>query len=262
MAFEGNIEYTELFELFDVVADEIFVAVNDLDMASKCKQSSKKGHYLIDEKAQEIVVKHLYGYGAKIISEEANGIESGGNGKFEGLTFVVDPIDGTSNASRGLSDWAFSIYVKRNDEPWLGFVKHQVSRVKYLAVAGKGAYIDEVSENTKVVKPQVGSLGAVFVSFSRDLNDYHDLEKFLSELPYDISSLPNKHRILGSASIALAYVGVGKLDVHFHGGFALYGWDCLASLLFAREAGCVLQFEDNVLFENIVGNEKLLVNVY
>jgi fructose-1,6-bisphosphatase/inositol monophosphatase family enzyme len=259
--------FQNLFDLFDDIADEIFAIVEDLSDSDRLKKGIESGHYFIDEIAQEIVEKHLYGRGAQIISEEAKFIEnydldSNDSKEFVGLTFVVDPIDGSSNASRGLSDWSFSILVKQDGLPWLSFVKHGVTKQKFLAIKGKGAFINEVNNVNRIAKPDLGERGDLFISFCRESKKEHPLERFLGSISTDLLGLSNKHRILGSASIAISYVATGTMDIYSHGGFYLYGWDCLAALLFAQEAGCIIDIDGKNSIDNLAGDERFLVNVY
>lgn len=59
-----------------------------------------------------------------------------------GYTFIVDPIDGTTNFSRGLSLSAISVGLLKNGEPYIGVCYNPYTNEMFMEQKGKGAYLN------------------------------------------------------------------------------------------------------------------------
>jgi fructose-1,6-bisphosphatase/inositol monophosphatase family enzyme len=132
---------------------------------------------------------------------------------------VIDPVDGSTNAHRGVPFYSTSICVLDADGPLAGLVVNQDSGTRYAATRGGGAERDGRS-----IKPSgCDELGHAIVG---------------------ISGFPGRHpgwaqfRALGAASLECCAVAEGVLDAYLTvGRSTLYSWDYLAGLLICREAG-------------------------
>ncbi|MGO4298711.1 inositol monophosphatase family protein [Leifsonia sp. RAF41] len=163
------------------------------------------------------------------------GEESGAGGSESGLTWVVDPIDGTVNYFYGIPAWAVSIAVVEGDpDPatWrtlAGAVVNPVLKETFTASAGDGAHLNgtPIRVNTGVDL----ELALVGTGFGYDAEVRRRQARFVGELIGDVRDI----RRIGAASLDLCSVAAGRLDAYFERG--LNPWDHAAGALIAQEAG-------------------------
>lgn len=165
------------------------------------------------------------------------GEEGGGTPGTSGLTWVVDPIDGTVNYLFGLPDYAVSIAVVDGDpDPatWsviAGAVCAPAHGVTYTAARGGGAH----RQGTPIRASQASDprLSLVGTGFGYD----PQLRRRQLDVVAGLISEVRDIRRLGSAALDLCRVADGQLDAYFETG--LNPWDMAAGSLIAREAGAV-----------------------
>jgi myo-inositol-1(or 4)-monophosphatase len=167
------------------------------------------------------------------------GEESGADPGTSGLTWVVDPIDGTVNYLYDLPNWSVSIAVVEGDpDPasWTalaGVVSAPALGELYTASAGGGAHLGGTRLH---VRPPV-PLDRALVS-----TGFHYTEAIRVNQARVAQPLLGRVRDLrraGGAAIDLAYVAAGRTDAYFEQG--LNPWDQAAGALLVREAGGVVQ---------------------
>ncbi|WP_025156047.1 inositol monophosphatase family protein [Leifsonia aquatica] len=163
------------------------------------------------------------------------GEESGGDGGTSGLTWVVDPIDGTVNYAYGIPDYAVSIAVVEGDpDPatWrtlAGAVVNPESGEVFAAAAGAGA-----TRNGEALRVNEGvrlPLALVGTGFSYDAGERRRQAEFVARLIGEVRDI----RRIGSAALDLCGLAAGRLDAYYERG--LNPWDHAAGALVAREAG-------------------------
>ena len=152
-------------------------------------------------------------------------IEGGSN-----IHIVVDPIDGTTNASRGIPYSAISIAV--SDKPKLsgvfaGIVLNVFTGEKFTAERGCGAYRGK----TRIRTSEVKELKDAVVSMDLSKRAFH------MEWALQIARRVSGVRHLGSASIELSYVAMGRMDAHVDLRWVIRPVDVAAGILILREAG-------------------------
>lgn len=185
----------------------------------------------VDGLAEEAIVKELRKAGPDyaVLGEEG-GHQPARGGRKGRLTWVIDPLDGTSNYLRGIPHWCVSIALVDNGEPLHGVVFDPLRNELFVASKGSGAVLEDkrirVSERRDLegallctgfpprerarARPQLDCLGA------------------LLEQAEDV-------RRTGSAALDLAYVACGRFDGYFEAG--VQPWDIAAGVLLVREAG-------------------------
>lgn len=185
------------------------------------------GQHLSDLAADAAALEVLTGAGLSVFSEE-----SGWTGATGGLTVVIDPLDGSTNASRGISWWATSLCAIDDDGPRVALVDDLVHRTRTTAIRGQGAHRDGValraSGCTRLEQAIVG-----------------------------LNGLPARHlgwgqcRALGAAALDLVAVAAGRLDGFLDcSGEGLAPWDHLGAVLICREAGAIVTgFDDRPLHD-------------
>lgn len=157
--------------------------------------------------------------GLNVLSEEAGHVDHGGE-----LTAVIDPIDGTRNAGRGIPFFCTSVAVGHNGRLDAGVVMNLVTGDTYAAAAGGGATM-----NGTPVAPRGFDPDDVAVALIADYADTTDVER-IQRQAWHI-------RDLGSAALELCLVGTGALDAFHVPRPWLRVIDIAAGTLFVREAG-------------------------
>ena len=163
------------------------------------------------------------------------GEESEGTTGSSGLTWVVDPIDGTVNYLYGIPLYAVSIAVVEGEadpatrRALAGAVYNPALDELYTAAAGRGAYLGprRLHANTDVPLG-LALAGTGFGYLAKRRQWQADVMRGLIGEVRDV-------RRLGSAALDLCGVAAGRLDVYFERG--LHPWDHAAGALIAREAG-------------------------
>jgi myo-inositol-1(or 4)-monophosphatase len=155
--------------------------------------------------------------------------ESGQKGKSR-YTWVIDPLDGTSNYLRSLPHFCVSIALLENQEPIHGVVFDPLRNELFTASKGGGALLNDKKIRVAERKDLDGALLATGFPPRERKRAPAQLETIrqLLETAEDV-------RRAGSAALDLAYVACGRLDAYFEAG--VQPWDTAAGLLLVREAG-------------------------
>ncbi|MEO0468262.1 MAG: inositol monophosphatase family protein [Bacteroidota bacterium] len=147
-----------------------------------------------------------------------------------GFTWIIDPIDGTTNFTHGVPHYSISVALIFEDEAKLGYVYAPETQDMFRATKGKGAFLNDnpisVSQRTELIQALTGT---GFPPMDRD-----QLEKILRTV-VEIMDKTHAIRRMGSAALDLAAVACGRYDAFFEHN--LKPWDVAAGMLLVREAG-------------------------
>jgi myo-inositol-1(or 4)-monophosphatase len=167
--------------------------------------------------------------GERILGEE----EGGPTGGQDGLTWVLDPIDGTVNFVYGLEAYAVSVAVQRDGVSLAGAVANVPTNALYSAAVGHGAAVqhDGVTTPLRCSAAVELSMSLVGTGFSYS----PDQRRRQAEVVAKLLPLVRDLRRLGSAALDLCMVAAGQLDAYYEDGVHL--WDWAAGALIAAEAG-------------------------
>jgi myo-inositol-1(or 4)-monophosphatase len=156
--------------------------------------------------------------------------ESGASGSHE-FTWIVDPLDGTTNFLHGFPTFSVSIALRRHDNLEVGVVYDPCRQELFTALRGGGAQLDgkriRVSERRELEGALIGT-GFPFRSNTRWMKTYLAMLGSVMETTAGV-------RRPGSAALDLCYVAAGRLDGFFE--FGLEVWDIAAGSLLIQEAG-------------------------
>jgi myo-inositol-1(or 4)-monophosphatase len=160
-----------------------------------------------------------------ILSEEA-----GKQQETSGRTWIVDPLDGTTNFAHGFPFFAISIALELDSEIVLGAVYNPQMDEYFEAVKGTGAYLNEMPIRISPTSEIEESLLATGFAYDIHENPRRVLKRF-NRMIVRAQGI----RRPGSAAIDLCYVAAGKLDGFWEEG--LKPWDTAAGFLMVDEAG-------------------------
>lgn len=183
-----------------------------------------------DLAAEELIIQRLQqGSGLPILCEESgeHGLQAGG------AFWVVDPLDGTFNYSRGVPLCAVSIALVREETPLMGVVYHFGQDEMYQGIVGQGASLRTPDGEATLQVSGVEDVGQASLVTGLPVNsDFSDgaLRDFVHQ-----AQRFKKVRLLGSAALSLALIAAGRFDAYSEDGIML--WDVAAGLALVRAAG-------------------------
>lgn len=216
MGEHGDIGTDALLALSDLhdAADAVVAAFTSHDDWGP--SGNRPDQYESDVVADRAVHDLLDPLGYGMLSEES-GLNTG-----SGPTVVVDPLDGSTNASRSIPWYSTCLCAVDDDGPWVAVVADLVTGCRYDAVRGWGARRDGVEIRRGSAPALEDSLVA-------------------------ISGLPPRNlgwgqfRAFGSAALDLCAVADGRVDGYVDCSDDAHGvWDYLAASLICEEAGVVV----------------------
>jgi myo-inositol-1(or 4)-monophosphatase len=211
-------------------------------------QVSKKGPYdfvtKTDKHVEKILIEELskskknYSF----LSEEIGKIEN----KDKDNTWIIDPIDGTTNFLHGIPHFAICIALEVQKEVISGLIYDPIKDEMFYAEKNKGAYLNNQRlrvSNRSLIDECLFSSNHEGVKFS-NLN----------------------MRYSGCAALDLAYVASGRLDGFFHNKINI--WDVASGALMIKEAGGIVndlnKFDQNnidIKASSSAINDKMLKNL-
>lgn len=168
-----------------------------------------------------------------------------GNEISDGPTFVVDPIDGTSNFVHGLPEVCVSIGLVVGRKPVVGVVYSPFLGQLWSATFGAGAFVegtDGESQRLPLIPKPLGGLqfaciGIEWGSDREGPNFDFNLEVFtkLARTTQTGGIFVNSLRCIGSAAIAICRVAAGQQEAFWECG--CWPWDVAAAWCILKEAG-------------------------
>jgi fructose-1,6-bisphosphatase/inositol monophosphatase family enzyme len=204
-----------LLALFDDTSRAIREAVATVRGTARRARTERPGQYAIDVVADAAALEVLHGAPVMVVSEES-GISGSGP-----ITVVLDPVDGSSNASRDLPYWATSLCALDQEGMLAALVVNQATGTVSTATRGGGAFRDgellHASEVTRVEDSFVA----------------------LSTFPGRMLAW-KQFRALGSCALALCDTAAGIFDGYLDGASVHAPWDYLGGALVCAEAGATV----------------------
>jgi myo-inositol-1(or 4)-monophosphatase len=179
----------------------------------------------------EALAKSRPGYG--FLGEERGLIE----GTDKTHTWIVDPLDGTTNFLHAIPHFAINIALQRDGATVAAVTHNPITNELYWAEKGKGAFVNDkrlrVSARTRLDESVIAT-GIPFLGHGQHA-------RFLKEL-HQVSQRVAGVRRFGSAALDLAYVAAGRFDAYWERD--LKPWDLAAGLLLVSEAGGLVRDAD------------------
>lgn len=208
-------DHDEALSRFTAIADAVGDALRST--VDWRESGQRDGQYAVDLVVDQIVLDALAEAGLSVLSEES------------GLTLresvelvVVDPLDGSTNASQGIPWFATSLCLVDGEGAAVSLVRNQASGVTYSAIRGRGALRDGV---------------AIHASSCTSLAD---AVVGLSGMPPEPFGW-RQFRALGASALDLCLVASGALDGFVDCSVDAHGvWDYAGAMLICAEAGALV----------------------
>jgi myo-inositol-1(or 4)-monophosphatase len=180
-----------------------------------------------EERIREIVASALPD--ARVVGEELTPGDAIGSG----ITFVVDPLDGTTNFLHDYPEYAISVAVLADRESVVGVVANVPTHSCCVAISGRGATCDGRPIHVSEVREPARALIGTGFPFKYP----EQIERYVRELPVIMRSTAGIRRA-GAAALDLSAVAMGRFDAFWE--HSLEPWDFAAGALLIREAGGVI----------------------
>jgi myo-inositol-1(or 4)-monophosphatase len=170
------------------------------------------------------------------------GEESGAQGKSD-TTWIIDPLDGTTNFIHGFPTFAVSIACQVENRIDHAVIWDPMRQELFTASRGAGAYLENRRLRVTKLRTLEGALIGTGFPYRENL---HYLDAYLSMMKVVMQSAAGLRRP-GAASLDLAYVAAGRLDGFWEIG--LSPWDMAAgSLLILESGGLVSDFKGEAAY--------------
>lgn len=157
-------------------------------------------------------------------------------------TFIIDPIDGTTNFAQGMFMTCVSIGFCVGGSPVMGVVYAPATEEWYIAVSGYGAFRNgvKIHVQTKNKAPLAKAIVCCEFGYSRKTAE---IDAMVGAVTRILQHGCRAIRQLGSGVLDLCYVATGRLDAVYAGlaGEGWKPWDYAAGLVICQEAGCIMQ---------------------
>ncbi len=213
--------------------EELVRKAADLADISKCSITEKGSSSNIVTSADIAVQNYLCNELHKLLPEagfycEEENLKDTGNQ----YIWVIDPIDGTMNFSRGISENCISVGLIKDRKPVLGVVFIHSRNEMFKAEIGKGAFLNgkpiHVSDRTY-------DKALICASASTYRKEY---AKTCFQIMEEVFYETNDFRRFGSCAVELCYIACGKCELYFE--FRIQPWDYAGAYAVLAEAGGVL----------------------
>jgi myo-inositol-1(or 4)-monophosphatase len=152
------------------------------------------------------------------------------------ITWIIDPIDGTTNYSRHFPVFCVSIAAVgrmssrgKGNEVLVGIVYDPMRDELFSAVAGQDAWLN--GRSIQVTRTKALEKAVVALDWSHSAERRDKAIAALGRFAHEVNTI----RAIGSAAMALAWVAAGRIDAYLN--FSLQPWDVAAANLLIEEAG-------------------------
>lgn len=182
-----------------------------------------------DKKAEDSIYKDLkkarpsYGF----IMEESGEVPGD-----EDYTWIIDPLDGTTNFLHAIPHFAISIGLQKGSEMIAGVVYDPIKDELFYAEKGGGAFLNERRLRVSARQHLSDALLATGIPFASHTTD--DRALFQDSLERVMPLVAGVRR-MGAASLDMAYVAAGRFEGYWELG--IKSWDIAAGIVLVREAG-------------------------
>jgi myo-inositol-1(or 4)-monophosphatase len=171
--------------------------------------------------------------------------------------FIIDPVDGSTNAKRGIPFSCISIAYSNGldiNDIQIGVVSNITTGDLYVAEKGFGAFLNHEPIQCSPINSISNAIAGTDVKSSSACNDFLDIH---NNILFDIHKL----RILGSCALELCLVAQGALDLYLDLRGIVRIVDIAAGILIVREAGgfCIGQFGTNLVSNGFLLKDRYVI---
>jgi len=220
----------ELVELGRIAGETVREHFRNLDGKVQVKGRNDYVSY-VDRRVEDLLITRIRGRHPEhgIVAEEtADRIDAAAT---RGPTWIIDPIDGTTNFVRGIAHFAISIaFCDADLDPLVGVVYDPVADEMFVGERGAGAWLGGERIATSPCTRLADALLASALPFK-----HRESIRDVGAVLLDLQERCDDHRRRGSAALDLAHLACGRVDGYWELGIS--AWDVAAGELLVRAAG-------------------------
>jgi myo-inositol-1(or 4)-monophosphatase len=194
----------------------------------------------VEKKGFNDLVSYVDKHAEKMLTESLNTLNTGAGFILEEntsvtdsdseLTWIIDPLDGTTNFVHGVPCYCISVALAEGSVPVAGWI-FEISRGEmFTGWNGGGAYLNGRRINVSDAAYMSDSLIATGFPY----HDFSFMEEYMRIFDHCMKNTRGLRR-LGSAAADLAYLACGRFDAFYEIG--LNAWDVAAGVIIVQEAG-------------------------
>lgn len=218
-----------LKQALEVIESTSFFIKSQVDQVSADDIEEKDMNSLVsyvDKEAEKLLVKGLNPLieSCGFITEEDTADQVD-----QEYTWIIDPLDGTTNFLNRLPHFAISVALRHREEIMVGIVKEVNTNTLWTAIKGRGALM-----NDQPIEVSTKPFHDVLVATGFPYSNEHDYETYFKILKEWLTRTRGMRR-LGSAALDLCYVACGRYGAYYE--TTLNVWDVAAGALIVKEAG-------------------------
>jgi myo-inositol-1(or 4)-monophosphatase len=210
----------------------------------------------VDRQAEIHIIEDLLKAFPKhgILAEESGVIKGE-----EDFTWIIDPLDGTTNFLHGFPHYAVSIACQHQGKLMHGVIYDPFKQELFAASRGDGATLN----NRRIRVTNLKTTESALLGTGFPFKNPGQLDEFIKLFSEFFNSASDIRRA-GSAALDMAYVAAGRLDGFWESG--LHSWDLAAGALIVREAGgLVTDFSGDEHYlekgQVVAGNPKIIAEM-
>ena len=214
----------------NVGATELEFAVKKVHKLDVMKKGPTDYVTEVDQRVEAMVFEKIKEY---YPNDNFLGEESGHEINTSDTTWILDPIDGTTNFIHGYPQYCISLACVVNEQTQHAVIIDPTRREEFSASKGKGAELNgeriRVSKRNGLKDSLIGNTS--HVNATQNYN-FENIATFRALYKHDLTI-----RRSGCSALDLAYVAAGRLDGFWANGLGV--WDVAAGMLIAEEAGAL-----------------------
>ena len=190
-----------------------------------------------DQQSERMIINYLQRRSEFSILSEESGLLTANKEK-DGLTWIIDPLDGSLNYSRGIPICCVSVGLWQRDKALLGSVYDFNNDELFSGIVGKGAWLNGETIKTSITAEKEKAVLCTGFPIGTDFSK-NALTVFVQHV-----RAYKKVRLIGSAALSLAYVASGRVDAYLEKDIMF--WDVAGGLAIVQAAGGrIIQINSN-----------------
>ncbi|MBI2960924.1 MAG: inositol monophosphatase [Betaproteobacteria bacterium] len=206
-------------------------AARDLEVLAIARKRHNDFVTAADREAEQAIIDVLSrAYPDHAILAEESGLSGGGKSGKSDYTWIIDPLDGTTNFIHGFPQYAVSIGLQHRGIMTQAVVYDPAANELFTASRGRGAFLND----RRLRVSGRASMRDALIGTGFPFRDLAGLDRYLAMLR-EVTPKCAGVRRAGAAALDLAYVAAGRLDGFWEIG--LSPWDMAAGSLLVQEAG-------------------------
>ncbi|CAG5118675.1 unnamed protein product [Candidula unifasciata] len=236
----SEVDLQEIYNTALEVASRAGQVIKEAFLKEKLVDTKQSQADLVTEtdKAVEILVHQLITTkfpSHKFIGEETTSATGEQCKLTDDPTWIIDPVDGTTNFVHSIPEVAFSLGVAVGKKAVVGVVYIPMKEELFTARLGHGAFLNGNKLQPSNIQELKKSVVIMEAGSSRDIAVVNDKMKNM----HTVVTHSHGIRSYGSAALNLSYVAAGRGDAYVE--YGIHIWDFIAGALIATEAGAVVQ---------------------